>query len=258
MAMSTYLLDGQPSELERLQLQSWVWEPAGRAVLSTLPSGAGKRALDIGCGVLGWLRVLSEWGAAVTGTDLDPKMLAFARSSVPSVERVQDDLFASKLPPQSFDLVHARFEIAPLGRAEEQLAAHRRLVKPGGWLVLEEPDSSSWRVNPDAPSMRALCDAIIESFKLAGGNFDAGRELPGLLRAAGLEPVITAHVVALDARHPYLRLPLQFATSLRSRLETLLGQQELDALLQRAESELSRPGTWGTTFTLVQTVAVVP
>jgi len=56
-----YLLAGQLSELERLQLQSRVWEPAGRALLAQLPNGAGRRALDIGCGVLGWLRLLSEW-----------------------------------------------------------------------------------------------------------------------------------------------------------------------------------------------------
>ena len=31
----------------------------------------------------------------------------------PNVELVVDDLFESKLEPQSFDLVHARFVIAP-------------------------------------------------------------------------------------------------------------------------------------------------
>ena len=56
-----YLLAGQPTELERLQLQSRVWEPAGRALLAQLPDGTGQRALDLGCGVMGWLRILSEW-----------------------------------------------------------------------------------------------------------------------------------------------------------------------------------------------------
>ena len=38
---------------------------------------------------------------------------------------IKDDLFATSLKPASFDLVHARFELTPLGRVEEQLAAVR-------------------------------------------------------------------------------------------------------------------------------------
>src|SRR5215469_18033678 len=78
----SYLLAGQPTERERLQLQSRVWEPAGRVLLAKLPSGAGLRALDVGCGVMGWLRVLSEWVGPhrnVVGADIDDKMLAGRR-----------------------------------------------------------------------------------------------------------------------------------------------------------------------------------
>lgn len=61
---SSYLLAGQASELERLQLQSRVWEPSGRLLLHKIGDGRGTRALDVGCGVLGWLRVLSDLGGA--------------------------------------------------------------------------------------------------------------------------------------------------------------------------------------------------
>src|SRR6266508_501037 len=56
-----YLLAGQASELERLQLQSRIWEPNGRRLLAEIGDGRGAPALDVGCGVLGWLRALSEW-----------------------------------------------------------------------------------------------------------------------------------------------------------------------------------------------------
>ena len=56
-----YLLAGQASELERLQLQSRVWEPSGRRLLEEIGDGHGARALDVGGEVLGWLRSLSEW-----------------------------------------------------------------------------------------------------------------------------------------------------------------------------------------------------
>lgn len=262
----SYLLAGQPTELERLQLQSKVWEPAGRALLAQLPGGIGLRVLDVGCGVMGWLRVLSEWvgpKGSVVGSDLDDKMLAGARAFVEAealanVTLLKDNLFSSQLPAGSFDLVHSRFQIAPLGRADEQISVYRRLVRPGGWMILEDPDMASWRVNPDAPAVCRLFELIDAGFRAAGGDINAGRELPSIFRRLGIEPHLNAHVVALSPGHPYLRLPLQFATSLRPRLETLIGRAELDNLVRQAEVELGRPGTWGITFTLIQAYASLP
>jgi hypothetical protein len=82
---SAYLLAGQMSELERLQLQSRVWEPAGRALLDRLGSGQGLRVVDVGCGCFGWLRLLSQWvgpKGSVTGTDVDAKLLDAARTLI--------------------------------------------------------------------------------------------------------------------------------------------------------------------------------
>ena len=254
-----YLLAGQPSELERLQLQSRVWEPAGRQLLSTLDGESGGRALDVGCGALGWLRILSEWvgsSGQVVGTDVDESLLGAARSfleaeGVSNVELVVDDLFESKLEPQSFDLVHARYVIAPLGRGPEQVASFRRLVRPGGSLVLEEWDLGSWHFNPPAPAAERLIRLLSEIFARLGG--EAGRGLPELLGEIGIEePEIVAHVVALKPGHPYLRLPLQFSVALESRLLETVSEDELAALRREAESELGEPGRWGTTFTLIQ------
>lgn len=259
MSQEEYLLANQPSELERLQLQSRVWEPAGRQLLSTLGGGSGGRVLDVGCGALGWLRILSEWvgpSGQVVGTDIDESLLDAARSflkaeGMSNVELVVDDLFDSKLEAHSFDLVHARYVIAPLGRGREQVASHRRLIKPGGSLVLEEWDLGSWHFNPTAPAAERLIRLLSEIFATLGG--EAGRGLPELLREIGIEePQIDAHVVALAPGHPYLRLPLQFSVALQSRLLEALGEDELAVLRREAEAELSEPGRWGTTFTLIQ------
>jgi SAM-dependent methyltransferase len=247
-----YLLAGQLSELERLQLQSRVWEPTGRQLLSQLDGGTGGWVLDVGCGVMSWLRFLSEW----VGTDIDEHLLDAARSfleaeGIPNVDLVVDDLFDSKLEPRSFDLVHARFLIAPLGRGREQVAAHRRLLKPGGWLVLEEWDTSSWHFNPPAPAAERLIRLMYEIFATLGG--DAGRELPALFREIGIaDPGIDAHVIALKPGHPYLRLPLQFSVSLERPLLQTVSADELASLRRAAEAELADPARWGTTFTLVQ------
>jgi SAM-dependent methyltransferase len=260
-----YLLADQPSELQRLQLQSRVWEPAGRELLSRLDGKPGGRALDVGCGALGWLRLLSEWvgtSGRVVGTDIDERLLDAAGSfldaeGIANVELVVDDLFDSKLEPQSFDLVHARYVIAPLGHGAEQVAHFRRLVRPDGFLVLEEWDLGSWHFNPPAPAAERLIRALSEIFAGLGG--EAGRTLPGLLREIGMDdPEIDAHVVALKPGHPYLRLPLQFSVALESRLLETLSDDELASLREEAESELTEPGRWGTTFTLIQSWGRLP
>ena len=255
-----YLLAGQASELERLQLQSRVWEPSGRRLLTEIGDGHGARALDVGCGVLGWLRVLSEWvgpDGEVTGFDIDEAMLAAADRFVTgeglgNVGLVKDDLFASELEPDSFDLVHARYEITPLGRGREQMETYVRLARPGGTIVLEDPDTGSWHFNPPAPALERLIELIEEAFLLSGGDLAAGRKNLELLREFGIEGNVRAEVVALAPGHPYLRLPLQFATSLEERLRRLVSADELERLRQQGEAELQEPGRWGTTFTLLQ------
>src|SRR5215208_1006565 len=255
----SYLLAGQPSELERLRLQSRVWEPAGRQLLSQLAGGSGGRVLDVGCGALSWLRILSEWvgpSGRVVGTDIDQNLLGAAGSfleaeGISNVDLVIDDLFESKLEVQSFDLVHARFQIAPLGRGRDQVASHRRLVKPGGWLVLAEWDMASWHFNPPAPAAERLIRWLHEIFATLGG--EAGRALPALLREIGIaDPALDAHVIALKPGHPYLRLPLQFSVALERRLLQMGSADELASLRREAEEELSDPARWGTTFALVQ------
>jgi SAM-dependent methyltransferase len=259
-AKTEYLLAGQASELERLQLQSRVWEPSGRRLLEEIGDGHGARALDLGCGVLGWLRILSEWvgpDGEVTGTDVDDAMLSAAdrfvtEEGLRNVGLVKDDIFASELEPDSFDLVHARYEICPLGRGREQMETYVQLARPGGTIVLEDPDTGSWHFNPPAPALQKLIELIKESFRLSGGDLDAGRWNLDLLREFGIEGSVRAEVVALAPGHPYLRLPLQFATSLEERLLSLVTADELEELRDQGEADLQGPGRWGTTFTLLQ------
>jgi SAM-dependent methyltransferase len=229
-------------------------------LLEDVGDGRGARALDVGCGVLGWLRVLCEWvgrDGEVTGTDFDEGMLAAAErfaaeEGLQNVGLVKDDLFASELEPDSFDLVHARYEICPLGRGHEQMETYTRLARPGGTIVLEDPDASSWHFNPPAPALERLIVLIQDAFRLSGGDWGAGRMHLHLLREFGIDGNVSAEVLALPPGHSYLRLPLQFVTSLEERLLSLVTADELEELRREGEAELQEPGRWGTTFTLLQ------
>jgi SAM-dependent methyltransferase len=241
MNSPTYLLAGQVSELERLQLQSRVWEPSGRRLLEEIGNGQGARAVDIGCGVMGWLRLLREWvgpDGEVVGTDVDDAMLAAARQFVAdeklgNVELRNDDLFATSLEPASFYLVHARFELTPLGRGNEQMETYVRLLRPGGAVVLEDPDWGSWHFNPPAPACERLIVLICEAFA-RWGDAEAGRKHLEFLRGVGIEGNVRAEVLALPPGHPYLRLPLQFSFGLEPRLLSLVDAEELHQLRQDA------------------------
>jgi SAM-dependent methyltransferase len=260
MSKDSYLLASEAGELERLQRGSRMLEPAGRRLLAELGDGQGARALDVGCGALGWLRLLSEWVGAdgqVVGTDIQEEMLAAARQFVTAeglgnVTLVNDDVFASELEPSSFDLVHARALIFPLGRGPEQMATHLRLVRPGGTVVLEEVDASSLHHLPAAPAFDQLKPLVIEAFRKAGCDPDAAATQLELFRSAGIEPNVRAEIQALPPGHPALQEPLQYLTALDGLLRSMVDADELERLEQEAERELQDPGRWGLDFTLVQ------
>jgi SAM-dependent methyltransferase len=259
MNSTTYLLAGQSSELERLQLQSRVWESSGRRLLAEIGDGRGGRAVDIGCGVMGWLRLLSEWvgpDGEVVGTDIDDAMLGTAQQLVAdegldNVLLIDDDLFATRLETASFDLVHARFELTALGRGYDQVETYLRLLRPAGTVVLEDPDWGSWHFNPPAEACQELIVLIREAFA-RWGDAEAGRGHLALLRDFGIEGNVRAEVLALPPGHPYLWLPLQFSVGLEPRLLSFVDAEELRRLRQHAEQELQEPGRWGTTFTVIQ------
>jgi SAM-dependent methyltransferase len=204
----------------RTTLQARTWERATRALLDDLDLPQDARILDAG------------------------------RLTI-------DDLFHAALPPARFDVVHARFQLCTLGRAAEQLEVYRRLVVPGGVLILEEPDTRSWRYEPYAPATQHLIGRVAQALTAAGGNLDAGRRLPGLLRDAELAPQVRTHVLGLEANHPDLRLPLHLADALSDRLADILGTDGLAGLREESAKELDADDSRGTTFTLVQAWARV-
>jgi hypothetical protein len=161
------------------------------------------------------------------------------------------------LRPGSYDLVHARFQLARFGRPAEQLAAMRALVAPGGVLLVEEPDLRTWTFEPHAPATTHLIGRLAQAFAASGGDLDAGRRLPARLRAAGLTPRVRTHAIGLEVGHPYLRAPLDLSDTLDAPLADVLGRDGLDHLRRTATAELLAPERRGTTFTLVQAWATV-
>ena len=246
-ATTKYLMAGSTAELERLRLQARVWEPEAEAMLDRIGVRPGWHVLDLGCGAMGVLDPLSRRVGAtgrVVGVDNDPRQLAgarevAARASLGNIEIVDADAYATALPSASFDLVHARFVFAPGGRDDRLLAEMVRLTRPGGVIAIQEPDASSWSSYPGNILWSMLRSEILAAFKRGGGDFDAGLRTRSLLEKAGfLDVEIRAAVLPITGAHPYKRLPVQFATSLRARI--LEGGRVNEAQLDRAIAECER------------------
>jgi SAM-dependent methyltransferase len=261
---TNYLLAGQRGELERLQLQARVLEPDAEAMLDQIGIQSGWHSLDLGCGAMGILGPLSRRVGSrgkVVGMDIDPTLIDAARvlgqeEGWDNVELREGDARQTHLAPASFDVVHARFLLAPLRQHEAALLREMlALTRPGGVVALQEPDASSWTFCPAHPTWEKLKDAIIGAYNAGGGDINAGRRTYALLRQAGLENVqIRAAVVALPPAHPFLRAAIQFATSLRQRIieGRFLTEQELDEAIKACEVSAQDPGIFGVSFLVTQ------
>jgi 2-polyprenyl-3-methyl-5-hydroxy-6-metoxy-1,4-benzoquinol methylase len=111
-----------------------------RQVLSQLQQHigqlAGLRVLDYGCGVGSLLRVAADLGARSVGVEPDPeaRLTAATVTGLPVYENLEH-LSASE-SEKPFDLVVLLTVIEHLRRPWEDLARLRRLLSPGGWLLV--------------------------------------------------------------------------------------------------------------------------
>ncbi len=262
MTTQSYLLDSA-TELERLRLQARVWEPEVEAMLDRIGVQRGWHCIDLGCGAMGILGPLSRRVGAsgrVVGVDMDAKQLAAVRdyvhtNNLSNVEIQERDAYHTALPRESFDLTHVRFVFAPVGRDEDLLREMLALTIPGGVVAIQEPDATSWNCYPPNPAWGNLKSAILAAFKRGGGDFNVGQRTFAMLRNAGLQDVqVHAAVIALHDAHPYMRLPIQFAASLRKRIldGELMSEPELDEAIADCEKIARDPETFVVTFIVTQ------
>jgi len=100
-------------------------------MLDEIGLSSGWRCADPGSGPLGIVKPLSRRAGIqghVTATDVDPGQLAALQEyaspeGLGNMSAVQDDVYHSKLPAASFDLVHVRYVFSPIGRNSELMTS---------------------------------------------------------------------------------------------------------------------------------------
>lgn len=104
------------------------------------------RALEVGPGAGGYLPVLASNATEVVAADIEDAYLDQARrrvESIPSLTCIKDDITATKLPPDSFNLILCTEVIEHIANSEAALAGLHRILLPGGTLILSTPQRYS-------------------------------------------------------------------------------------------------------------------
>lgn len=184
---------GLDRELDRLRKQALLsWDRELR-VLRRLGLEDGMAVLEVGGGP-GFVteQLLAALPAsAITMIDRDPTMIVRAtRYLQPGagdrLQIVEASAMETGLPAAQFDFALARLVFQhlpdPVGAAREIW----RVLRPGGWLVIIDPDDKLHLVDPpNEPEVEAIFDRFAAEQAAKGGTRFIGRRLPRILKQAG-------------------------------------------------------------------------
>jgi SAM-dependent methyltransferase len=186
-----YLLDNQePQAGQRFDALAELFNPSTFRHMEAIGLTRGWRVWEVGAGgasVPAW--IAEQTGSYVLATDIDTSWLASENSPY---EVRQHDIGRDPVPQGLFDLVHARLVLVHVPQRAAALATMISALRPGGWLLIEEADPGLQPlVCPDefGPEQE-LANRLKTDFRTLmaerGVNLRFGRELPRLLRNAGL------------------------------------------------------------------------
>jgi ubiquinone/menaquinone biosynthesis C-methylase UbiE len=194
-----YALGGTLTEQQRLIAQAQGLEVHAEWLLDQIGLLGGQRTVDVGCGPIGILNLLSDRvgrDGIVIGVEREPRFFDMAQAEVGSrrlqnVKLVKADALDTGLERNSYDFVHERLLLINFPPASQHalLTEMIALLKPGGTIAVQEFDSASYVCYPEHPSWNILLSIWNDTFHDAGGNEFVGRSIGRLLRSAGVENV---------------------------------------------------------------------
>jgi len=144
----------------------------------------------------------------VVGIDVHSAQLEEARricggSGLANASFLHADACDTKLPDNTFDLVYCRFLLLHLPDPQDCLREMRRVLKPGGILVVEDGDLASAESVPPT-AINAFASLFSRLGPIRGVNYSLSRNLFHMVKAAGFsQPEMEIHQPAIirgDAR----------------------------------------------------------
>ena len=196
--IAEYLLGTTDQELSRLAFQHRIWGASTFSLWERAGFGYGNTLLDLGCGP-GFTSVelahLVGPEGRVIALDQSEEFLDFLASQLRAlrlgnVERLLGEAQRLELPDESVDGVFVRWLLAHVEHPDRVVAGAARVLRPGGALVVV--DYFNYRGLTLAPLSAALdrvVDALVEAWRLEGGDLAVQGRTPQLMQDNGLEVV---------------------------------------------------------------------
>jgi|SRR5581483_1705751 len=243
MTTTCYTLDNAWDRARhRLRLLEACHDPATIRRLGDVGVGPGWRCLEVGGGggsITRWLCSAVGPQGHVTAVDLDTRFLEEIDAGNLDVRRL--DVTTDELPEGAFDLVHTRAVLVHLPTREEVLDRLVAALRPGGWIVLEEPDW--YAIDALASGLyQQTWAALVAEVAGTGLNVVWARALPALLAGRAVVGVAAESEVRLfeggSSDAEFLRL------TVRQLREAGLTAGIADAQLDAWDALLAEPGQW--------------
>lgn len=174
-------------EWERLCAIQEEFDPGTFRRLARLGVGPGASCLEVGPGagsVMRWMCERVGSTGKIVAIDLNPKFVA--AEALSNLEIRQADICSAELEPGQFDLVHARYVLLHIHDAQKAFSKMVSALKPGGWLLIEEPDFTTQQPvgenRPDTEVVTRVFDSILKLYTSMGIHPTLGRNLPALFQ----------------------------------------------------------------------------
>lgn len=183
----TYTLDNAWKHARRrLRMLEACYDQATSRRLRAIGVSSGWRCLEVGAGggsIAAFLaREVGSQGS-VTAIDLDTRFLTEIEAD--NLDVIEADVTTAELPHQTFDLVHCRAVLMHLPARHQVLESLVAALRPGGWILIEEADSSPFAAGPSG----VLEQVIVDGLTSAGADWTFARTMPELLQRHDLRDV---------------------------------------------------------------------
>jgi SAM-dependent methyltransferase len=220
-----YVFDSNKHEIERRRLLALqeVHDPVTQQLLARVGLGAGKACAEIGAGegsIARFMAASVSPGGKAVAIDINTR---FLEEPEPPLEVRRCDITQDALEPAGYDLIHGRFVLLHVKDRPAALANLRQALKPGGVLLLEEPDFRTGLPATEDPELNGkiarVNAAVLSLYSSLGIDAALGAKLPRLLLELGLEEVEVASDLPLAAGGSAIATMMGMSiTHLRSRL----------------------------------------
>jgi SAM-dependent methyltransferase len=248
----TYVLEQHERELTRLSTYAEREAEDVRLTCRQVGLVRGQRAIDVGCGPLGALAVLSEIvGETGRVVGLDPSEVAIAtarkltsRLGLQNVALVNGPLAEAETllgaAYGAFDFVYCRLVLLHQPDPGAFLRLLRGLLRAGGFIAVQDilDDERSPRCEPDVPAQTRVWELILALFEKRGLSPGVARDHRGLAEAQGLRVVAQRGKFAVMEPADGFEIVLQLLIASRAQLiaTSLVSAAEVERLQQELEA----------------------